>query len=78
VVWASFPEADPALLVDDQVELPVQVAGKVKARVRVAADAGEATVKAAVLADPDVVAALAGRQIRRVIVVPGRLVNLVV
>ncbi|MDQ3461861.1 MAG: leucine--tRNA ligase, partial [Actinomycetota bacterium] len=78
VVWASFPEADPALLVDDQVELPVQVAGKVKARVRVAADAGEAAVKAAVLADPDVVAALAGRQIRRVIVVPGRLVNLVV
>jgi leucyl-tRNA synthetase len=78
VVWASFPEADPALLVDDQVELPVQVAGNVKARVRVAADAGEAAVKAAVLADPDVVAALAGRQIRRVIVVPGRLVNLVV
>ncbi len=78
VVWATFPEADPALLVDDEIELPVQVAGKVRARVRMAAGADEATIEAAVRADPAVVEALAGREIRRVIVVPGRLVNLVV
>ncbi len=78
VVWAPFPVADPALLVDDEVELPVQVAGKVRARVRVAADAGDAAVEAAVLADPGVQAALAGRPVRRAVVVPGRLVNLVV
>jgi leucyl-tRNA synthetase len=78
VVWASFPEPDPALLVDDEVDLPVQVAGKVRARVRVPADADQAAVEATVLADPDVQAALAGRELRRVIVVPGRLVNLVV
>ncbi len=78
VVWAAFPEADRSLLVDDEVELPVQVAGKVRARVQVAADADEAAIEAAVRADPAVVDALAGREVRRVIVVPGRLVNLVV
>ncbi|MBW3610919.1 MAG: leucine--tRNA ligase [Actinobacteria bacterium] len=78
LVWAAFPEADPTLLVVDEVELPVQVAGKVRARVRVAADAEVAAIEAAVLADPAVVQALAGREVRRVVVVPGRLVNLVV
>jgi leucyl-tRNA synthetase len=78
VVWAPFPEADPALLVDDEVELPVQIAGKVRARVRVPAEADVATIEAAVRSDPNVQAALAGRDLRRVIVVPGRLVNLVV
>ncbi len=78
VVWAAFPVADPQLLVDDEVELPVQVGGKVRARVRVAADADAAAVEAAVLADPGVQAALAGRPVRRAVVVPGRLVNLVV
>ncbi|MBW3642228.1 MAG: class I tRNA ligase family protein, partial [Actinobacteria bacterium] len=78
VVWAAFPVADPQLLVDDEVELPVQVGGKVRARVRVPADADAAAVEAAVLADPGVQAALAGRPVRRAVVVPGRLVNLVV
>jgi leucyl-tRNA synthetase len=78
VVWASFPEPDPALLSDDEVELPVQVAGKVRARVRVPAEADEATVEAVVRSDPAVLAAVGGRDVRRVIVVPGRLVNLVV
>ena len=78
VVWAAFPEPDQSLLVEDEVELPVQVAGKVRTHVRVAADADEAAIEAAVLGDPAVVAAVAGRDVRRVIVVPGRLVNLVV
>ena len=73
-----FPEADPAYLVDDTVEYPVQVNGKVRGRVVVAADADDDTLKAAALADDKVQAFLAGANPRKVIVVPGRLVNLVV
>lgn len=73
-----FPQADPAYLVDDTVEYPVQVNGKVRGRVVVAADADQDTLKAAALADEKVQAFLAGADPRKVIVVPGRLVNLVV
>ncbi|BBX75669.1 leucine--tRNA ligase [Mycobacterium shinjukuense] len=73
-----FPEADPAYLVDETVEYPVQVNGKVRGRVVVAADADADTLKAAALADEKVRAYLAGATPRKVIVVPGRLVNLVV
>jgi leucyl-tRNA synthetase len=78
VVWTDFPEADPALLVDDVVEVPVQVAGKVKARVSVPADADAATIESLALADPAVVAAIGDRTVQRVVVVPGRMVNIVV
>ncbi|MGB8392004.1 leucine--tRNA ligase, partial [Mycobacterium sp.] len=73
-----FPQADPGYLVDDTVEYPVQVNGKVRGRVVVAADADEGTLKAAALADEKVQGFLAGATPRKVIVVPGRLVNLVV
>lgn len=73
-----FPIADPAFLVDDTVEYPVQVNGKVRGRVMVAADADQDTLKAAALADEKVQAFLAGATPRKVIVVAGRLVNLVV
>jgi leucyl-tRNA synthetase len=73
-----FPESDPAYLVEDTVEYPVQVNGKVRGRVVVAADADDAAVKAAALADDKVQAFLAGAEPRKVIVVAGRLVNLVV
>lgn len=73
-----FPQADPAYLVDDSVEYPVQVNGKVRGRVVVAADADQDTLKAAALSDEKVQAFLAGAHPRKVIVVPGRLVNLVV
>jgi leucyl-tRNA synthetase len=73
-----FPQVDPAYLVVDTVEYPVQVNGKVRGRVTVAADAGEDTLKAAALADEKVQAFLAGAAPRKVIVVAGRLVNLVV
>ncbi len=73
-----FPVADPAYLVDDTVEYPVQVNGKVRGRVVVAADSDTAAVQAAALADEKVLAFLAGASPRKVIVVPGRMVNLVV
>ena len=72
-----FPQADPAYLVDDTVEYPVQVNGKVRGRITIAADADAATAEAAALADEKVAAFLAGATPKKVIVVPGRLVNLV-
>ena len=77
VVWQEFPTADPQYLTVDSVEIPVQVNGKVRSKVTVPADADEAAVKAVVLADDKVVGALGGSEPKKVIVVPGRLVNLV-
>jgi leucyl-tRNA synthetase len=73
-----FPQADPAYLVEDTVEYPVQVNGKVRGRITVAADADTATAEAAALADEKVAAFLSGAAPRKVIVVPGRMVNIVV
>ena len=78
VVWQRFPEPDPALLVDDTVEIPVQVNGKVRARILVAADADAATTEAAALADEKVSAAIGTATVQRVVVVAGRLVNVVI
>lgn len=73
-----FPVADPAYLVTDTVEYPVQVNGKKRGLVTVATDAAEEEIKAAALADEKVQAFLSGATPKKVIVVPGRLVNLVV
>ncbi|MCG5434119.1 leucine--tRNA ligase [Mycobacterium sp. MYCO198283] len=73
-----FPAADPRYLVEDTVEFPVQVNGKVRGRISVAADAGAGQIEAAALADEKVAAFLAGATPKKVIVVPGKLVNLVV
>ena len=72
-----FPDADPRYLVTDTIEYPVQVNGKVRGRIIVAADAGRDELEAAALAEEKVAAFLAGATPRKVIVVPGRLVNLV-
>jgi leucyl-tRNA synthetase len=72
-----FPEADPRYLVTDTVEYPVQVNGKVRGRITVAADAGRDVLEAAALAEEKVAAFLAGATPKKVIVVPGRLVNFV-
>ena len=76
LVRGPFPEADPALLVEDTIEIPVQVKGKVRSRIQVAADADESTLRTAALADEKIVALLDGEP-RKVIVVPGRMVNIV-
>ncbi|BBZ25184.1 leucine--tRNA ligase [Mycolicibacter hiberniae] len=73
-----FPAADPAYLVTDTVDYPVQVNGKKRGLVTVAADADAETIKAAALADEKVQAFLSGAEVKKLIVVPGRLVNLVV
>ncbi|MGY1741049.1 MULTISPECIES: leucine--tRNA ligase [unclassified Blastococcus] len=78
LAWAPFPEADERWLVEDTVEVAVQVNGKVRAQVTVPADADAAALEAAARAEEKVAAQLAGKTVRRVIAVPGRLVNFVV
>ncbi len=78
LAYASWPEADPAWLVSDTIEVAVQVNGKVRARIGVPADAGEAAVLAMAKRDPNVGRHLEGMTIQREIYVPGRIVNFVV
>ena len=78
LAYEPFPEADPAYLAVDDVEVAVQVNGKLLVLVRVATDASEADHEAAARADTKVVAALDAKTVRKVIVVPGRIVNFVV
>jgi leucyl-tRNA synthetase len=77
VATTAWPAADPALLRDDSIRIPVQVNGKRRGEIEVAADADAATVEAAALADADVMRVLDGKAPRKVIVVPGRIVNVV-
>ncbi|SFA80761.1 leucyl-tRNA synthetase [Amycolatopsis marina] len=77
LVHGPFPAVDERYLVEETVEYPIQVNGKVRSRITVAADADNDTVKAAALADEKVTALLVGAEPRKVIVVPGRLVNVV-
>jgi leucyl-tRNA synthetase len=77
VANASWPQADAALLVAEQVTCVVQVQGKVRARLDVAPDIGEADLRELALADPSVQRALAGREVRQVIVRAPKLVSIV-
>ncbi len=77
ITYVDFPVADPALLVDETVEVPVQVNGKVRGRIDVAADADAATIEATALADEKIAALIDGVTPKKVIVVPGRMVNIV-
>jgi leucyl-tRNA synthetase len=77
LVHGPFPQVDERYLVEDTVEYPIQVNGKVRSRVVVAATANQEEVRAAALAEEKIVTQLEGRVPRKVIVVPGRLVNLV-
>jgi leucyl-tRNA synthetase len=75
---ASWPKYDPALAAEDEIEIPVQVNGKLRGLVVVPASATEDQIKQAALADEKVRAAIAGKQVMRIIVVPNKLVNIVV
>ncbi|CAM5508993.1 Leucine--tRNA ligase OS=Afipia felis OX=1035 GN=leuS PE=3 SV=1 [Afipia felis] len=75
---AAWPEADPALLVEDTMTLPVQINGKKRADVTVGRNAPNPEIEAAVLALDAVKTALAGATPRKIIVVPQRIVNVVV
>ena len=78
ITFEPFPEFDEQWLTDDTVEVPVQINGKVKARIDVAADASKDDLEAAALADERVAALVDGKNVVKVIAIPGRMVNLVV
>ncbi len=73
-----WPQYDPALLQEDEVEIAVQINGKVRARLKVPAGSDEASVQAVVLADAAVQQHIGSKAIKMIKVVPGRLVNIVV
>ena len=77
LVHAKWPEYDPAKCVDAAVEIAVQVSGKIRARLMIPSDAAEEEVKALVMADANVQAALAGKSIIKKIYVKGKLYNIV-
>jgi leucyl-tRNA synthetase len=78
ILRAPWPVSDPELAKEDELEIPVQVNGKLVEVVRVAANADSKTIEAAALACEKVQARIAGKTVAKVIVVPGKLVNLVV
>src|SRR6201984_1585776 len=75
---APWPEYDPTLAKEEEVEIPVQVNGKLRGHVVVPADATDEFVQERGLADEKVKSHLAGKKIVKVIVVPGKLVSIVV
>ena len=78
VSQAPWPKADPALLIDDTVTLPIQVNGKRRSEVTVPKDMAKEEVEKLVLADDAVIKFLGGKPPKKLIVVPGRIVNVVV
>jgi leucyl-tRNA synthetase len=77
IVDEPWPAADPAALRQDAVELVVQVNGKLRSKITVAVDADEAAVRNAALADATTQRFVGALSVRKVIVVPGKLVNVV-
>ena len=77
VVVQPWPEVDPAMLIESTVEIAVQVMGKVRSRITVEANADNAALEAAALTNERIVPLLEGKTVRKVIVVPGKLVNIV-
>lgn len=78
ITYVEFPVADPAQLVDDTIELPIQINGKVRSKIHVAPEASKDELEAAARADVKVIEALAGGEPKKLIIVPGRMINVVV
>jgi leucyl-tRNA synthetase len=77
VTHAEWPSHDEAMLVDDLVEVPVQILGKLRSKIHVSPDADAETMEQAALADERIMELIEGKTVRKVVVVPGRLVNIV-
>lgn len=77
LAYEPWPQYDESLATEDQIELPVLINGKVRARIQVSPVAGKADLEAAAMANEKVQANLAGKTVRKIIAVPGKLVNIV-
>jgi leucyl-tRNA synthetase len=78
LAYAPWPAFNPALLVEDTLEMPVQVNGKLRDVIRVAAGASQAEIEAAALKVEKAQPFLAGKTVRKIIVVPKKMVNILV
>jgi leucyl-tRNA synthetase len=78
ILRASWPKSDPKLAREDELEIPVQINGKLVTVIRVATDAGADTIETAAKADAKVQSRIGGKSIAKTIVVPGKLVSLVI
>jgi leucyl-tRNA synthetase len=78
LAYEPWPEFDPALAREDTIEIPVQINGKLRSKVAVAAGADAPALEAAARSDPRIAELLAGKQVVKSVVVPGRLVNFVI
>ena len=76
LAYEPWPCYDPSLLVEETLEIPVQVNGKLRDRITVPADASQAEIEKAALACEKVQAFLAGKTIKKIIIVPKKLVNI--
>ena len=77
VSLAPWPEHDPAMLVENEIEIPVQIMGKVRAKIMMPADADAKTMERLAIEDERVQKFLEGKTVRKVVPVPGKLVNIV-
>ena len=77
IVDASWPQLDESALVRDEIEMVLQVNGKLRSKINVPANADKQSIEAMALADAKIVTNLEGKTVRKIIVVPGRLVNIV-
>jgi leucyl-tRNA synthetase len=78
LAYEPWPAYDPALVRDDEIEIPVQINGKVKAKLLVPAGADAATLEKIALAEPKVQEQIAGKTVKKVIVKPGQMVSIVI
>jgi leucyl-tRNA synthetase len=78
LAYEPWPTYDPALLKDDELEVPVQINGKLRGKIVVPADADAAQIETTARRDERIAALLEGKTIRKVVLVPGKLVNFVV
>ena len=75
VGWPGF---DPRLCIDDVIEMPIQVNGKVRGKIRIARDSSEEEARNAALSDGNVQKHIEGKSVRKVVYVPGRILNVIV
>lgn len=78
ITYSAWPTFDPSKLVEDEVEIVVQVLGKVRAKIKVAKDISKEDLEATALADEKVKEFIVGKDVIKVVVIPGKLVNIVV
>ncbi|AMV36936.1 leucine--tRNA ligase [Planctomyces sp. SH-PL62] len=77
LAYEPWPTFDPALLKEDEIEIPVQILGKLRSKILVPAEADAQAIEAVARADEKIAALLAGKTVRKVVVVPGKLINFV-